>query len=744
MFRNKGDGTFENTTALAGVSDADLPTFQSVWFDYDFDGWIDLYVVNDKHMGNGLYRNLGNGTFQDVSDSTGADVMIDAMCASVSDYDRDGDWDIYITNEVDGNVLLNYNNGVFTDVAEQAGVATANVGWGGLWIDEDRDLYDDLHVATAALIDGNQNYFFQNNQDGTFVSGLDALGLLADDYMSHSTARGDYNNDQKPDFIVGNLFPHNAALYRNNTGGGGSIKLTLHGTASNRDAIGATILYYTGGNAYLAQTLCGDNYLSQNSQHQVLSISENVVVDSLEVFWPSGWKDTLYGITKGSEVAVYEGETFVPEITASGLLCTGESITLDGGEHSTWLWSGGQTSRYLGVTEGGVYTVTVTNGFGIEAEASIAVTEFPLPVVTSVVAQPLCHNDLTGSIALIPAAGIAGQFLWSNGQQLSALHDLPAGVYAWSFTDQNGCVASGEVDIENPASLAVIINQVEPVACFGEASGAAVVTASGGTGVLSLAWPEGVNPVALTAGVYTVMVTDANSCTAQEEIVVTEPPAIGYGLTVHPACEGGTGAVELDAFGGTGMLDINWGGIDPSALFPGNYLVEITDANECELVLEFAMVNGPGITAETTVINANDGANGSALVVPSGGTPPYDYAWSTGSVFATVTGLGQGTYFCLITDSNGCQAEVEITIIDVGLTPESGGVFSVAPNPFSSSFSVTASGAGRHVFALYDLSGRHVCTYTGTGQVMHVDTSVLAPGVYVLVSDGNRLVVVRE
>lgn len=744
LFRNNGDGTFENTTALAGVSDADLPTFQSVWFDYDFDGWIDLYVVNDKHMGNGLYRNLGDGTFQDVSDATGADVMIDAMCASVSDYDRDGDWDIYITNEVDGNVLLNYNNGVFTDVAEQAGVATANVGWGGLWIDEDRDLYDDLHVATAALIDGNQNYFFQNNQDGSFVSGLNALGLLADDYMSHSSAEGDYNNDQEPDFIVGNLAPHNTALYRNDSGSGGSIKLTLHGTASNRDAVGATIIYHTGGNAYRALMLCGDNYLSQNSQHQVLSISDNVAVDSLEVFWPSGWKDTLYGITKGSEVTVYEGETFVPEISASGLLCSGESITLDGGEHSSWLWSGGQTTRYIGVSAGGVYTVTVTNAFGIEAEASIAVAELPLPVVTSAVTQPLCHNDITGSIVLTTGGGVTGQFLWSDGQQLSARHDLSAGLYAWSFTDQTGCAVSGEVEIENPASLHVIINQVEPVACFGEASGAAVVTASGGTGVLALAWPDGVNPAALSAGAYPVTVTDANSCIALEEIVITEPPAIGYDINVHPACEGATGAVELAVFGGTGALNVNWGGIDPSALFPGAYLVEISDANACELMVEFTIVNAPEITAETTVINANDGNNGSALVVPSGGTPPYDYAWSTGSVFATVTGLGQGTYFCLITDSNGCQAEVEITIIDVGIAPEAAGTFGAAPNPFSSVLNVTAACAGQHGFALYDLSGRHVCNYTGTGQVMQFDTSVLAPGVYVLVSEGNRLVVVKE
>jgi hypothetical protein len=259
-----------------------------------------------------------------------------------------------------------------------------------------------------------------------------------------------------------------------------------------------------------------------------------------------------------------------------------------------------------------------------------------------------------------------------------------------------------------------------------------------------LAWPDGVNPAALSAGVYSVTVTDANSCIAQEEIVVTEPPAIGYDTTVHPACEGATGAVELDVFGGTGALNVNWGGIDPSALFPGAYLVEISDANACELMVEFTIANAPAITAETTVINANDGNNGSALVVPSGGSPPYDYAWSTGSVFATVTGLGQGTYFCLITDSNGCQAEVEITIIDVGIAPEAGGIFSVAPNPFSSVLSVAAASAGRHEFALYDLSGRHVCSYTGTGQVMQFDTSALAPGVYVLVAEGNRLVVVRE
>src|SRR5690606_11602084 len=139
LCRNNGDGTFSQVGFMAGVANETGLTFQAVWQDFNNDGWPDLYVINEENVPNVMYYNNGDGTFAKVSGSTGAGVQLKSMTISVCDYDHDGDWDIYITNSMLGNYLLRNDDGVFTNVATDAGVAVNSFCWAGSWIDHDHD-----------------------------------------------------------------------------------------------------------------------------------------------------------------------------------------------------------------------------------------------------------------------------------------------------------------------------------------------------------------------------------------------------------------------------------------------------------------------------------------------------------------------------------------------------------------------------------------------------------------------------
>ena len=132
LCHNNGNGGFDEVAVLAGVSDGSRENFQPAWIDVNMDGWLDIYLISELDGGNAMYLNNGDGTFTDVSDLNGSGIEILSMSNSWSDYDHDGDWDLYSTNNITGNVLLQNNNGQFTDVAPQVGLTVGSYCWGAL------------------------------------------------------------------------------------------------------------------------------------------------------------------------------------------------------------------------------------------------------------------------------------------------------------------------------------------------------------------------------------------------------------------------------------------------------------------------------------------------------------------------------------------------------------------------------------------------------------------------------------
>ena len=215
LYRNNGDGTFTDVTALAGVGHSAATYGGALWGDYDGDGHLDLYLTNHGQA-NVLYRNNGDGTFTDNTATAGVGHTGIGFGTASSDYDGDGDLDLYITNIWSANVLYRNNgNGTFTDVAAAAGVSAAGVGSrGASWGDYDGDGRLDLYVTNS----GGANTLFRNNGDGTFTNVTAAAGV-AHGGNSQGAVWGDYDGDGYLDLYVANLGGHANGLYRNNGDG---------------------------------------------------------------------------------------------------------------------------------------------------------------------------------------------------------------------------------------------------------------------------------------------------------------------------------------------------------------------------------------------------------------------------------------------------------------------------------------------------------------------------------------------
>ncbi len=319
LFRNNQDGTFTDVTATTQTGDGNNLTFCSAFFDYNNDGWQDIYNSQDRYYSlNTLFKNNGDGTFSDVSAQSNSDLGIDAMNVGVGDYDNDGYLDIYITNTdtlaVDpGNKMLRNNgDGTFSEVSAQLGVEMFKVTWGGNFFDFDNDLDLDLYVSTQHVGAAFASELFINDiENGVFIE-ANALGMEGDTLNSFSNAIGDFNDDGKPDIAVNNATPFGGAenkfhLWENNTITTNNwIKVDLIGVESNREGIGSWIEVYLDGNVYVRYKHCGIAYLAQNSATELIGLGGFTTIDSLKVKWLSGNENIEYNVPANQKITITE------------------------------------------------------------------------------------------------------------------------------------------------------------------------------------------------------------------------------------------------------------------------------------------------------------------------------------------------------------------------------------------------------------------------------------------------------
>jgi len=290
LYRNRGDGTFEELAQTLGVDDGYAPSFQAAFFDIEHDGDVDLYLANDKGLSTGcrwwnhLWENLG-GTFVDISQSSRTDACIDAMCIALGDFDANGFTDIYCTNlPLAGNPLfLNNGNRSFTEASEAAGVNDDEMSWGSVFFDYDNDGRLDLYVCNMWV--GNRLY----DNDGVWPvpDVAPALGV-ADAGLSFCVAVADIDLDGDLDIALSNL-GEPVKLFVNHEGQQRSwVKFNLAGLGHNRFGVGARLEIRNGAAWQNRQVYAGHNYKTQDELTQHFGLGAQDFVDEIRVHWPGG------------------------------------------------------------------------------------------------------------------------------------------------------------------------------------------------------------------------------------------------------------------------------------------------------------------------------------------------------------------------------------------------------------------------------------------------------------------------
>ena len=311
LYRNNGDGTFEDVTLEMGIVDRDGRAMGVGAADYDNDGFVDIYVAND-HTLNYLWHNDGGKKFIDKGTMSGtafsqAGEATVSMSVDFADYNSDGLLDIFLSDDTYCSLYQNMGNGIFSDQAYPSGIAASAaqfVGWTSSFVDYDNDGDVDIFKTNGALkhLYGHEDQLFENLGGGKFKEVSSNLGsYFHEAYVGRGACLGDYDNDGDFDIYVANLNSRGMFL-RNNTGNQNNwLILNLVGTSSNRDAIGARIKISSGGKIQTTQKKSTSGYLSQNDHRIHFGLGKDETVEKIEITWPSG-KFQVMENTKANQI----------------------------------------------------------------------------------------------------------------------------------------------------------------------------------------------------------------------------------------------------------------------------------------------------------------------------------------------------------------------------------------------------------------------------------------------------------
>jgi hypothetical protein len=600
LYKNLGNGTFEDITLSSGTGNGVKASFQSVFVDVNRDGFEDIFVINDRLTeSNALFLNNGDETFLDVTTSSGMEIYMDAMTASPGDFDNDGDLDIFISNSDFGNkFMLDNGDGTYTDIAEDLGVLINETCWAGVWIDFDCNGREDLYVATThdGLDLELQNEFFRNYDDDTFVNIEGSIGLGQDNYATYAVAMGDFNQDGYPEFAQNNAQPSDCQLFQNSGWSNHWMKVNLEGTLSNRDGIGNYLDLFTNGESQTRYTHCGEGYLSQYSHSEFFGLSDQEMADSLVITWRSGWQETFYNLNADSCYHIVEGQTLGPvvEITTT-FMCEGDSIVLSGLDGwDSYSWSTGTDAQSTTITEAGTYILTAYLGdlpLGVD---SVIVNYPEHPSVSSTVNSVSCFDQSNGSIELEVDSTEVLDLTWQDGTTEFNIDSLTAGFYTFSFADAFDCEYTDSIQVFQPTQITVMTETINP-SCFGFEDGSVTVQSEGGTPPFVVEIIDA-DTLDLMAGDYEGLVTDSLGCQHEFIFTLEQPDPLNIDITTSGANDGASGSAEADITGGTPPYSINWSNGQTDVfqiedLAEGDFSIVVTDSLGCMLEFDFIITH---------------------------------------------------------------------------------------------------------------------------------------------------------
>jgi len=332
----------------------------------------------------------------------------------------------------------------------------------------------------------------------------------------------------------------------------------------------------------------------------------------------------------------------------------------------------------------GTYEVLVTDNNGCTTSESVTITQPDAALaITGDVTDVGCFGESTGSIDITVIGGTSPYtYLWNTGATSEDISGLSASTYEVLVTDANDCKTTESFDINQPNAVLAVTGDVTDVSCFGESTGSIDITVTGGTSSYTYVWNTGATSEdlsGLSAGTYTVTVTDANNCEISESFDINQPNAVlaVTGDVTDVSCFGeSTGSIDITVTGGTSSYTYVWNtgatSEDLSGLAAGTYTVTVTDANNCETSESFVIDQpGSGLLTSYTVVDVlcHNDATGSIDLTVSGGTPDYTYLWSNGATTQDLSGVTAGTYSVIVTDVNDCSVSESGIVIEEPTNP---------------------------------------------------------------------------
>ena len=316
LYRNRGDGTFEDVSEKTGINNPHGRAMGVAARDVDDDGFMDIYVANDG-MENYLYRNQGDGSFANIALVSGTAFgqngeATSAMCSEMGDFNGDGRMDILVPDMGYGCLYLNQGGTAFIDASAKLGLAAAcgqYTSWSGNFFDFDNDGWIDVLLTNgdSRFYEPEEDLLLQNIEGQRLVDVSRQLGPdFQKKHMGRGSAVGDMDGDGDLDMVILNMGAE-PVLYRND---GGNLNhwlmIQVKGRRSNRDGIGTRIRLYHNGKIQTRDVTSSSGYLSQSDYRVHFGLGAGTTVERIEIRWPDGKIQKLFHISADQLLVVDE------------------------------------------------------------------------------------------------------------------------------------------------------------------------------------------------------------------------------------------------------------------------------------------------------------------------------------------------------------------------------------------------------------------------------------------------------
>ena len=454
-YRNDGAGNMVEDQSL--IQTANRPgNYAAIWTDYDNDGDIDLYITKcvggsspgDINRTNLLYRNNNDGTYSEVGEEAGINDNAQSWSTVFEDFDNDGDFDAFIVNhDLKNRFFLNNGDGTFTDIIDQTGIDANDLG---AWENASGDFNNDGFID---IISELNNELYLNNGDLTFTG--QSLPFTPG-------AIGDLNNDGFLDVLTG------INLFMNEGNDNNWLKVNTVGVQSNLNGIGARVEIHGEWGIQIREVRSGQSFSPMSSLQIHFGIGSAVSIEKVVVRWPSGIVSTLNDPEINSTVTISEVECLLPpsEITALGMtsICPGETVELEAPEGYSYEWSNGETEQSIHVGLAGSYSVVLTDTAGcvsISEPITVSIIEDIAPTISLDGPDVMCEGEtvtLTSSSDENP--------IWSNGESGQSIVVSQTGTYSVGVDAQCAVtqlqsepVSVWVLETENPTVASITISQ---------------------------------------------------------------------------------------------------------------------------------------------------------------------------------------------------------------------------------------------------------------------------------------------